>query len=177
MHIKPKDPATFVTPAPGAYNPESADRDVKPSAPKFSFGIKGKDDKFMDIPAPNAYSVNAVKLDKAPTYAFGIKHSPYLGTLKGTSDSGVVQEVKTVGLRADGARTSIVKEALIAAKIAAANNASSSNTVTNRTEGNTTSSTRVQTDGNRTRTETVTITKGPTITTSKSWTKQVQVAA
>jgi hypothetical protein len=45
MHIKPKDPKLFVTPAPGAYNPENADRDVKLSAPKYSFGIKPKADK------------------------------------------------------------------------------------------------------------------------------------
>ena len=45
MHIKPKDPKVFVTPAPGAYNPENADRDVKLSAPKYSFGIKPKGEK------------------------------------------------------------------------------------------------------------------------------------
>ncbi len=50
MHIKPKDPRSFVTPAPGAYNPESADRDVKPMAPRYSFGIKGKDEKPISIP-------------------------------------------------------------------------------------------------------------------------------
>ncbi len=50
MHIKPKDPKTFVTPSPGAYNPEAADRDVKPTAPRFSFGIKGKDEKPISIP-------------------------------------------------------------------------------------------------------------------------------
>lgn len=45
MHIKPKDPKQFVTPAPGAYNPEGADKDVKAMAPKYSFGIKGKDER------------------------------------------------------------------------------------------------------------------------------------
>ncbi len=45
MHIKPKDPKLFITPAPGAYNPENADRDVKLSAPKYSFGIKPKGEK------------------------------------------------------------------------------------------------------------------------------------
>ena len=45
MHIKPKDPKGFVTPAPGAYNPELAEKDVKQAAPKYSFGIKAKDSK------------------------------------------------------------------------------------------------------------------------------------
>ena len=45
MHIKPKDPKSFVTPSPGAYNPDLADKDVKESAPKFSFGMKPKDEK------------------------------------------------------------------------------------------------------------------------------------
>jgi hypothetical protein len=45
MHIKPKDPKVFVTPAPGTYNPENADRDVKAAAPKYSFGIKPKGEK------------------------------------------------------------------------------------------------------------------------------------
>ena len=42
LHIKPKDPKQFVTPAPGAYNPDGADKDVKEAAPKYSFGIKTK---------------------------------------------------------------------------------------------------------------------------------------
>ena len=50
MHIKPKDPRTFVTPAPGAYNPENAVDDVKRTAPKYSFGIKGKDEKPAEVP-------------------------------------------------------------------------------------------------------------------------------
>ena len=50
MHIKPKDPKSFVTPAPGAYNPELAEKDVKLAAPKYSFGIKSKDSK--SIPGP-----------------------------------------------------------------------------------------------------------------------------
>ena len=50
MHIKPKDPKQFVTPAPGAYNPEAADREVKQTAPKYSFGIKGKDEKPQSVP-------------------------------------------------------------------------------------------------------------------------------
>lgn len=67
MHIKPKDPRSFVTPAPGSYNPETADRDVRRTAPKYSFGTRGKDDKTRDVPAPNAYSVPNKK--DAPSYS------------------------------------------------------------------------------------------------------------
>lgn len=45
MHIKPKDPKSFATPAPGAYNPELAEKDIKEAAPKYSFGIKSKEGK------------------------------------------------------------------------------------------------------------------------------------
>ena len=37
MHIKPKDPRQFATPAPGAYNPEAAEKDVKKTAPRCGF--------------------------------------------------------------------------------------------------------------------------------------------
>ena len=53
MHIKPKDPKGFVTPAPGAYNPELAEKDVKQAAPKYSFGIKAKDSKSVPGPGRN----------------------------------------------------------------------------------------------------------------------------
>ncbi len=67
MHIKPKDPKQFVTPSPGAYNPDLADKDVKKVAPKYSFGMKGKDDKKPEVPAPNAYIVGAPK--DMPSYS------------------------------------------------------------------------------------------------------------
>ena len=57
MHIKPKDPKVFVTPAPGAYNPENADRDVKLSAPKYSFGIKPKGEKAAQGPGIKFFSM------------------------------------------------------------------------------------------------------------------------
>ena len=55
MHIKPKDPKSFVTPAPGAYNPELAEKDVKLAAPKYSFGIKSKDSKSIPGPGKRLY--------------------------------------------------------------------------------------------------------------------------
>ena len=57
MHIKPKDPKGFVTPAPGAYNPELAEKDVKQAAPKYSFGIKAKESKSVAGPG-NFFSFN-----------------------------------------------------------------------------------------------------------------------
>ena len=67
LHIKPKEPKSFVTPAPGAYNPDNADKDVKISAPKFSFGIKTKTGKGREVPAPNAYSI--AKTKDMPSYS------------------------------------------------------------------------------------------------------------
>ena len=61
LHIKPKEPKSFVTPSPGAYNPDAADKDVKISAPKYSFGIKTKDGKPREVPAPNAYTIAKVR--------------------------------------------------------------------------------------------------------------------
>ena len=67
LHIKPKEPKAFVTPAPGAYNPDGADKDVKLSAPKYAFGIKTKDGKPKEVPAPNAYTISKTK--GAPSYS------------------------------------------------------------------------------------------------------------
>ena len=64
LHIKPKEPKSFVTPSPGAYNPDAADKDVKISAPKYSFGIKTKAGKAKEVPAPNAYTIAKVSLTK-----------------------------------------------------------------------------------------------------------------
>jgi hypothetical protein len=76
MHIKPRDPKSFVTPSPGDYNPDSADKDVKASAPKYSFGIKPKDGKPREVPAPNAYSISKTKDN--PSYRYLLKSADYL---------------------------------------------------------------------------------------------------
>ena len=62
MHIKPKDPKSFATPAPGAYNPELAEKDIKEAAPKYSFGIKSKEGKTTLGPG-NAYKCLNDRLD------------------------------------------------------------------------------------------------------------------
>ena len=73
----------FVTPSPGAYNPQSADKETRRSEPMFSFGIKvatWKEEEALtsffliqvDIkkgphcPGPNAYTPNVVK--ESPQY-------------------------------------------------------------------------------------------------------------
>ena len=40
LHIKVKDPKKFVTPSPGAYNPQSASKETTTTAPVYSFGVK-----------------------------------------------------------------------------------------------------------------------------------------
>jgi len=71
LHIKPKEPKAFVTPSPGAYNPDAADKDVKLSAPKYSFGIKTKNSKGREVPAPNAYTMSKPKA--TPSYSLASK--------------------------------------------------------------------------------------------------------
>lgn len=39
MHIRHPDPKQFVTPAPGSYSPEKADKNIDTS-PKYSFGLR-----------------------------------------------------------------------------------------------------------------------------------------
>ncbi|XP_042881063.1 outer dense fiber protein 3-like isoform X1 [Penaeus japonicus] len=57
MHIKPKDPKVYVTPAPCDYSPEKAERKVNEASPCFSFGVKADPGKPFEAPAPNSYSI------------------------------------------------------------------------------------------------------------------------
>jgi hypothetical protein len=45
-----------VTPSPGAYNPENADKEVKASSAKYSFGIKSDVKNVSDSPGENVFS-------------------------------------------------------------------------------------------------------------------------
>jgi hypothetical protein len=54
LHIRPKEPKKFVTPSPGAYNPENADKEVKASSAKYSFGIKSDVKNVSDSPGKNS---------------------------------------------------------------------------------------------------------------------------
>ena len=103
-----------------------------------------------------------MKLDHPPQYAFGIKHSPYIGVLKGDDFVPARTEVMT-------------------SPPTLTNGNSESKTVvqTSQQNGNVTSQTRTHSDGHRIRTETFTYTKGPTTritTTTTTSTQQVAQA-
>ena len=51
--MKVKDPKKFVTPSPGAYNPQNADKEIRSSAPVYSFGIKSDVKKAGHSPGRN----------------------------------------------------------------------------------------------------------------------------
>ena len=107
-----------------------------------------------------------MKLDHTPQHAFGIKHSPYLGTLKDTATAG---KVTTEVIRTQTAPRKIVTETVTyhpPKVVANGSTTATSNTVV-RGDAKTTSSTRVHSDGHRIRTETFSYTKGPTTTTSR----------
>ena len=93
-------------------------------------------------------------MDHTPSFAFGIKHSPYMGQLKG--DSWV------------SARTEVESPPLRAGMTNGQSSSSSDTKVTSQTvngKTTTTTTTRTHSDGTRIRTETFTYTKGPTTTT------------
>lgn len=99
--------------------------------------------------------------DQAPQHAFGIKHSPYLGNLKGDAWVPARTEVMVSPPTTNG-------------------NYSNSDTKTIKTvvdKGNVTSTSRTHSDGHKIRTETFTYTKGPTIRTSTTTTTSHQIAA
>lgn len=50
MHIRPKDPKVYVTPAPCDYSPDKAEAKVNEASPCFSFGIKVENGKSSDAP-------------------------------------------------------------------------------------------------------------------------------
>lgn len=100
-------------------------------------------------PAPGAYE--AIVEDDAPKIAFGIKHSPYVGALKG--DDWVSARTETTEMPT----TTLVTNGH--------NNSGASNV---------TSNTRTHSDGTRIRTETFSYSQGPTVrttTTTKSSTQ------
>ena len=102
-----------------------------------------------------------MKQEHKPEYAFGIKHSPYLGQLKGDEWVHARTEVVTPPIRTGVATKN-------------ASNTSVSQNVTNGvTNGHTTTTTRTHSDGTRIRTETFSYTKGPTIKTTTTTTQQI----
>jgi len=168
MHIKPKDPKGFVTPAPGAYNPELAEKDVKQAAPKYSFGIKAKDSKSVPGPAPNAYSLGKAleTLHSMPSKSFGIKHSPYVGTLKG--DDWVSARTETMS---SPVTTKTEYKSVSVSGVPVVNGTTSRESKISAGGGKTTTTTRTHSDGTRIRTETFSY-SGPTKTTRVTTAKQ-----
>lgn len=52
-----KEPSPFVTPSPTDYTPEKGDDCTHGVSPKYSFGIKAKDARADEVPAPNKYNI------------------------------------------------------------------------------------------------------------------------
>jgi len=92
MGIKPEAPKAYLTPSPGAYVPEKSERYLQEKI-SHSLGIKLPSPKPYVTPAPSAYRPEECKEEKA-AIAFGIKHSPYVGSLKG--DAFVRARTETV---------------------------------------------------------------------------------
>jgi hypothetical protein len=76
LHYRHAEPKAFVTPAPGAYNSEPAEKKMLDHSPKYSFGTKTEKKVKSNTPAPNAYNMPAVlgqcpegTMHKAPSYS------------------------------------------------------------------------------------------------------------
>merc|ERR1712080_585941 len=80
------------TPAPNAYNSEKGQEYLE-GAKGLSMGVKLSDLKGFSTPAPGTYRPEDCKEEK-PQKSFGIKHSPYVGSLKG--DAFVRARTETV---------------------------------------------------------------------------------
>jgi len=67
-----RDLKKFSTPSPNSYNPNTADKGTKKTEPSYSFGVKSeKGQGRVACPAPNAYSVPAIK--EAPSYSLAAR--------------------------------------------------------------------------------------------------------
>jgi len=73
--IKPDLKNKFRTPAPNAYDTEKGE-DYLDCVKSLSMGERLREAKKFLTPAPNKYE--AVVPDEKPSFAFGVKHSPYL---------------------------------------------------------------------------------------------------
>ena len=71
LHVKLRDLKKFSTPSPNSYNPNTADKGTKKTEPSYSFGMKSEKGQRVACPAPNAYSVPAIK--EAPSYSLAAR--------------------------------------------------------------------------------------------------------
>merc|ERR1712210_150849 len=92
LGVRLEEAKKFLTPAPNAYNSEKGDEYLE-ERPGQTMGARLSDLKGFSTPAPSAYRPEDCKEEKA-SIAFGIKHSPYVGSLKG--DSFVRARTETV---------------------------------------------------------------------------------
>ncbi|CAH0393501.1 unnamed protein product [Bemisia tabaci] len=70
------------TPGPGTYNNANADS-IKPKSPAYSVSSRYQmPGDTTPKPGPGAYSPEKVQLDLPPAHTFGIRHSPYIGSLR-----------------------------------------------------------------------------------------------
>jgi len=90
--LKPDDMPKYLTPAPNTYDADKGQEYLE-KTPAKTMGAKLSDLKGFSTPAPTAYRPEDCKEEKA-AIAFGIKHSPYVGSLKG--DSYVRARTETV---------------------------------------------------------------------------------
>ncbi|XP_071653626.1 ciliary microtubule associated protein 1B-like isoform X2 [Temnothorax longispinosus] len=68
LYGRTKSTKAEITPAPGDYNPQTAD-----SSPKYSFGVKTQIEKVSCTPAPSDYRAEIVNLCRTAAFSFGIK--------------------------------------------------------------------------------------------------------
>merc|ERR1712004_508837 len=92
MGAKLDDLKKYNTPAPNTYDADKGQEYLE-KTPAKTMGAKLSDLKGFSTPAPTAYRPEDCKEEKA-AIAFGIKHSPYVGSLKG--DSYVRARTETV---------------------------------------------------------------------------------
>ncbi|XP_037795154.1 outer dense fiber protein 3-like isoform X3 [Penaeus monodon] len=107
MHIKPKDPKVYVTPAPCDYSPEKAERKVNEASPCFSFGVKADPGKPFEAPAPNSYSIPSLlghtkegAKHSAPSFTMSARPKDAEDKMKvpgpGSYDEATVDKYKTL---------------------------------------------------------------------------------
>ena len=76
LHVKLRDLKKFSTPSPSSYNPNTADKGTRKTEPSFSFGMKTEKGPGTGLcPAPNAYSVPAIKESPAYSLAARVKEN------------------------------------------------------------------------------------------------------
>ncbi|KAK7075287.1 Outer dense fiber protein 3 [Halocaridina rubra] len=107
MHIRPKDPKMYVTPAPCDYSPEKAEPKINEASPKFSFGMKTENGKLSDSPAPNSYSIPSLlghtkegAKHSAPSFTMSARAKPEEDKMKvpgpGSYEDASVDKYKTL---------------------------------------------------------------------------------